>query len=134
MDGPWEPVPAGKLRRESSGLVFLRLDHGAELDLPTARALVARLNEVMPTPTPFLADISGLKWIDKDARDVIAGGRYASPRAIVVHTTTARVMAQLFENLHNPEAETRTFTSEQEARAWLAERLDASERSPEPEM
>ncbi len=115
----WVRVPAGSVRRESSGLVHLRLDDDTRLDKDTAADLVAALDAFIPTPAPLLVDISGVVWAEKEARDLIAGSHYASARAILVHGSAAAVLAQLFENLHHPEVETRTFRDESKAREWL---------------
>lgn len=115
----WVKVPAGSVRRESSGLVHLRLDEDTRLDKDTAADLVAALDAFIPTPAPLLVDISGIVWAEKEARDLIAASHYAEVRAIVARGSGATVIAQLFENLHHPEVETRTFRDEGKAREWL---------------
>jgi hypothetical protein len=120
----WVKIPSGSLRREPSGVVHLRIDPDTRIDVETASDLVAALDAFIPTPAPLLADISGIAWVDKDARELIASAHYASARAILVRDSASKVVAQLFEHLHNPEVETRTFTNEEEAREWLATFLD----------
>lgn len=120
----WVRIPAGELCREASGIVHLRIDPDTRLDTETASDLVAALDAFIPTPAPFLADITGIAWVDRDARSQIAAAHYASARAILVKDPASKVIAQLFENLHNPEVETRTFTDDNEARAWLKTFLD----------
>ena len=115
----WIKIPSGALRREPSGIVHLRVDPDTRLDTEAASDLVAALDAFIPTPAPFLADITGIVWVDRDARDQIAAAHYASARAILVRDAASKVIAQLFQNLHHPEVETRTFTNEAAAREWL---------------
>jgi len=120
----WVRIPSGELCREPSGVVHLRIDPETRLDVERASDLVDALDAFIPTPAPFLADITGITWVDRDARDQIAAAHYAKARAILVRDTASKVIAQLFENLHNPEVETRTFTDEGAAREWLETFID----------
>lgn len=115
----WEPVPHGTIRQEPDGIFHLVLDSDTRLDEPAAQELAAALHEHLTGDGLLLADITGLAWIDREARAVIAEGTYAKARAILVRSATAQVLAQLFQALHNPTIPTRTFSSEPEARAWL---------------
>jgi len=94
------------------------------MDEATASDMVSALDAFNPAKAPLLCDIGGIAWVDKDARDLIASAHYARARAIVVRDSAAGVIAQLFENLHHPQIETRVFTDENEARAWLKTFLD----------
>jgi hypothetical protein len=120
----WVKIPSGSLCRESSGIVHLRIDPDTRLNAEEASDLVAALDAYIPTPAPFLADITGIAWVDRGARDQIASAHYAKARAILVRDAASKVIAQLFENLHNPEVETHTFTDENAAREWLETFID----------
>jgi len=120
----WVKIPSGSLCREPSGVVHLRIDPDARLNAEDASDLIAALDAFIPTPAPFLADITGVTWVDRNARDQIASAHYARARAILVRDSASKVIAQLFENLHNPEVETRTFTNEAAAREWLEDFVD----------
>lgn len=115
----WVKVPAGSVREEPSGIVVLRIDDDIRIDTDTARDLVAALDAFIPTPAPFLVDLSGVIWAEKEARDVIAASHYATARAILVRGSASGVVAQLFQHLHHPDVVTRTFTNEDDAREWL---------------
>jgi len=120
----WVKIPSGSLCREASGIVHLRIDPDTRLNAEEASDLVAALDAYIPTPAPFLADITGIAWVDRGARDQIASAHYAKARAILVRDAASKVIAQLFENLHNPEVETHTFTDENAAREWLETFID----------
>jgi hypothetical protein len=105
-------------------VVHLRIDPETRIDADTAADLVSALDAFIPTPAPLLADISGVAWVDRDAREQIASAHYASARAILVRGSASKVVAQLFEHLHHPEIETRTFTDEDQAMQWLETFLD----------
>lgn len=116
----WASVPHGRIRQEPDGVFHLVLDDDTRLDEAAAKELASALHDQLRGDGFLLADITGLAWIEREARTVIADGTYAKARAILVRSATAQVLAQLFQALHNPAIPTRTFNSESEARDWLS--------------
>lgn len=120
----WIPVPQGRVRVEPTGIIHVVMNEGAEVDQPTARAIAATLDELASDPVPLLVDISGIAWTDREGREIFASATHASARALLVSSAPARAVGRLFQALHDSRAETRLFTDEAEARAWLSGFLD----------
>lgn len=73
-----------------------------------------------------IADIRGLKSMSNEARVYLAGReseRLHEAVAIIVESTSTRLLANFFINFHRPSRPTRMFTSEEKAKLWLKQYL-----------
>lgn len=93
--------------------------------LHDAQDLVARASELVGTPRPTLAIISGVRSVERAARVYFATSaanrQVTSQIAFVTSSTISRVIANFFLGLNKPACPTRLFTDEAKALAWLAE-------------
>src|SRR4051794_4096004 len=75
-------------------------------------------------PLPFLMDIRRARGLSRDARTLFASAEAAevfAATALLIGSPLTRALGNFFLGLNKPKMETRLFTDEQEALAWLRE-------------
>jgi hypothetical protein len=106
-------------------MLVARFLPGADVDLADAReclAAGARLTD--GRAVPVLVDLRPIRSQTAEARAHFASvhtRRVATAVALVIASPVSRVIGNFFLRLNQPEAPTRLFESEEEARAWLRE-------------
>ena len=128
-DGEWVTLPMGRARREESGIVYVLIESHtpAPGDNPVQSAVdlidMMKSKLVPEGHAPVLIDAQGLEWLDRESRQVVNSSGYASARAIIARTATAKATAGAMATVDRPTVPTRVFSNETEARAWLQEFL-----------
>jgi len=113
----------------AGGLITARFLPGAEVSGDDARenlAITAGL--VAGGRAPVLVDLRALKSQSPEARAVLAGpaaARVSRAVALLIGSPLSRVLGNFYLRVNRPETPTRLFSSEEEARAWLAAVADA---------
>lgn len=117
--------------RVEGGLLRARFFPGADVSAADAREnLAASAALCGGRCTPALIDLRGIRSQSSEARAVFAGpeaARVSRAVALLVDSPLTQVLANFFLRFNRPRAETRLFTSEEAAEAWLRERIE-----PEP--
>jgi hypothetical protein len=75
-------------------------------------------------PLPFLMDIRRVRSLSRDARAYFASPPAAdvfAATALLISSPLSRAVGNFFLGLNRPSMPTRLFTSDDEARAWLAQ-------------
>jgi len=88
----------------------------------TAEVVQAHLEAAEGMKRPLLADVRGIRTVDREARRLATGPdvtAVTSRLAILVGNPLSRVMANFFLRVKGPEYPARLFTDEGAARAWL---------------
>lgn len=114
-------TPIGEMWLEE-GILYHRVDSGDTITEDDALAVVALVSEITGgRPTPSVVDIRSIGFASRGAREGFAGSPDSSHEiatALVVASSSSRVMAQAFLKLAKPERPVGVFTSVAEAREW----------------
>lgn len=96
---------------------------GAEVVLEDTQEYVSIMAKLKKTPKVLLiTDLRGVKSITRDSRVCLSSeetGNLVSACALLIGSTTSRVMGNFFLGLNKPPYPTRLFTSEAKASEWL---------------
>jgi hypothetical protein len=128
-DGEWVTLPMGRARREESGIVYVLIETHTPVPGDDPVQSVVSLIDIMKSKlipegqAPVLIDAQGLEWLDRESRQVVTRSDYASARAIIARTATAKATAGAMATVDRPKVPTRVFTNEADARAWLQQFL-----------
>lgn len=127
--GLWKDVHVAPLTADGSradvelrpdGLVHLRWQPGARIQVEDAHAAMAKVNEVCgPEQHPMLVDMAAVASVSREARGVWSIPCSASRIALLGKSPVDRVLANFFLGVHIPPCPTRFFTSRSEALDWL---------------
>ena len=96
-----------------------------EVTLDVAQVMIkARLQASEGKSYPFLADVSKVKTITKEARTAFAEGdgiKLMPACALLVDSPVNRLLGNFFLSVSKPKVPTKLFTSQDEAVDWLKE-------------
>lgn len=110
---------------EEDGSVVLRFRPESLATLEAVREVVqAHVAAARGAKRLTLADVSGLKFADLEARKLAAGPEVAavtSRMALLVGNPVSRILGNFFLRVSRPLYPTRIFTDEASARRWLSE-------------
>jgi hypothetical protein len=110
---------------EDDGTVVLRFRPESLATVESVPEVVrAHVAAARGAKRPALADVSGLKFADLEARKLAAGPEVAavcSHMALLVGNPVSRILGNFFLRVSRPLYPTRIFTDEASARRWLAE-------------
>lgn len=110
----------GSVELREDGLLHLRWQPGAHIQLEDAHAAMAKVNEVCrQEPHPMLVDMAAVGSVSRQARGVWSIPCSASRIALLGKSPVDRVLANFFLGVHVPPCPTRFFTSRSEALDWL---------------
>lgn len=114
-------TPIGEMWLED-GILFHRVDTSDTITEDDARAVVTLVSEITGgRPTPSVVDIRSIGFASMGARRGFAGSPDSSNEtatALVVSSSSSRVMAQAFLKLARPERPIGVFTDVAKAREW----------------
>ena len=116
-------LKSGRFWREENILRGQAAD-GAEATLDSAREQVAAQRQQLDDgkPLPFLMDIRRARSLSREARNYFASDEAAqvfAATALLVSSPLSRAIGNFFLGLNKPKMQTRLFTDENEALAWL---------------
>ncbi len=122
-------TPIGEMWLED-GILWHRVDTADTITEDNARAVVALVGQITGgQPTPSVVDIRSIGFASKGARQGFAGSPDSSHEiatALIVASSSSRIMAKAFIKLSNPERPIGVFTDETKAREWAEQhRLEA---------
>lgn len=122
-------TPIGEIWLEN-GVVWHRIDTTDVITEDDAIAVVEIVGELTGgRPTPTVVDMRSIGFASKEARRGFAGGPESSHEiatALVVDSSSSRIMAQAFIKLSNPGRPIGVFTDIAKAREWAEQhRADA---------
>ena len=104
------------------GILWHRVDTADTITEDDARAVVTLVSKITGgRPTPTVVDIRSIGFASKEARQGFAGSPDSSHEiatALVVASSSSRVMAKAFLKLSKPERPVGVFTSVTKAREW----------------
>ncbi|MBK7859079.1 MAG: STAS/SEC14 domain-containing protein [Archangiaceae bacterium] len=124
-----EPGPTVEIRVQTltltpDGVVRVKMKQDSEMQLADAREAVAAVATLgAGRALPVMIDLSGAKYISREARAYLAGpetARVETAAALLVDSPVTRAFGNFFLGLNKPRFPTRLFTSEADALAWLA--------------
>lgn len=111
----------GSVELREDGLLHLRWQAGAHIQLEDAHAAMAAVNEVCRQEQhPMLVDMAAVASVSREARGVWSIPCSASRIALLGKSPVDRVLANFFLGVHVPPCPTRFFTSRSEALDWLS--------------
>lgn len=109
---------------DGSGVLWHRLDQGVLITEESARETLSFVRELTGgKAVPAIVDIRGAAFADRAARDGFAGDEEASAElatALIVDKAFSQHLGNLFLGMSRPARPVRMFTSETEAREWVA--------------
>lgn len=95
-----------------------------QVDLEIAKKMIAaRLKACNGISYPFLANVTNVKTITKEARSAFAEGdgiKLMSACALVVGSPVNRLLGNFFLTVSKPVTPTKLFTSHEAAAEWLS--------------
>lgn len=108
---------------DASGIVYTRVKTTKDIELKHAQENTEFLrilgnNEA----SPLLVDLREIGAISREARDHFSmKGRkgYATAIALLIKSPVSKVIGNFFLGLNKPEAPTKLFTKEEDAKKWL---------------
>ena len=117
-------TPIGEMWLED-GILWHRVDTADTITEDDARAVVNIVRQITGgQPTPTVVDIRSIGFASKEARLGFAGPPDSSleiATALVVASSSSRIMAKAFLKLAKPERPIGVFTTVEEARKWAAQ-------------
>jgi hypothetical protein len=120
-------LPQASIALEMNGIVFIRIKQGAILDLVKIREINEAKNKLVDDrrhAVIFIAHESAV--MTKEARNYSATDevfKNAVCKAIVVKSTTHRIITNYFIHFLKPKAPVKMFNSEQKAIEWVLEKF-----------
>lgn len=126
-EGSAEPIRTAiaDVYLEASGILVLRFRPNSLASVEAVREVVrAHVATARGQKRRALADVSGLKFAELEARALAAGPEIAavtSRMALVGGNPVSRILGNFFLRVSRPLYPTRIFTDEASARRWLAE-------------
>lgn len=113
--------------RLREGYLDYRWNDGADAGVADAEESVAAVGQLAGTQRlPLLVDMRPLKALDREARGRFSESDVVTQLAMVVDSPLSRVLANFFLAVSRPAVQTRLFTSEANAVAWLTETTRAT--------
>jgi hypothetical protein len=117
-------TPIGEMWLDN-GILWHRVDTSDTITEDDARAVVTLVGQITGgKPTPTVVDIRSIGFASKGARQGFAGGPDSSHEiatALVVASSSSRIMAKAFIRLSNPDRPIGVFTDIAKAREWAAQ-------------
>ena len=102
------------------GYMYISWLKDVEVNANDARAVMDAIVEASGGKRlPLMVDMTSMRKIDREARDVFSTTKKVSRVALVVGTALSRTVGSFFVGLGKPENPTRLFTDEGEASNWL---------------
>ena len=99
---------------------------GAVEDLDCAKENVEVIAQLCtPKRRPMLADVSGLRSQDREARAWYSTHPLASAVGLVVGGPISRVIASFYLGINRPAVPTKVFDRREDAEVWLRQFVDA---------
>lgn len=115
-------TPIGEMWLDD-GILFHRVDSADTITGDDAHAVVSIVSEITGgQPTPAIIDIRSIGFASKEARQGFAGSpdsSHETATALVVASSSSRVMAKAFLKLSKPERPIGVFTDVAKAREWV---------------
>ncbi len=105
-------------------LLIFDYANGAVVDESVASEIVALAQSAVDSPRPTLVRMLEVRKVTRGARTYFGGPENAavtSRAALLIGNSLSRVIANFFLGLSKTTTPVRLFTSEDEARTWLAE-------------
>ena len=106
---------------ESNGVVRSDYLPGVVCGLDDARAIYAEVDELGRRESPICVDLRAAPTIHRSARQYFMNESRFSAVAMLVDSAVTRMLANFFLRLDTSSGETRMFTDEADALAWLRE-------------
>ena len=109
---------------EDDWLLVFDYAEGAVVDKSVAQEVVALARTAVDSARPTLVRMTTVRKVTRGARAYFGGAENAlvtSRAALVVGSDLSRVIANFFLGLSRTAMPVRLFTSEMQARSWLAE-------------
>lgn len=122
-------TPIGEMWLED-GILWHRVDTADTITEDDARGVVSIVQQITGgQPMPTVVDIRSIGFASKEARRGFAGSPDSSHEiatALVVSSSSSRIMAKAFLKLAKPERPIGVFTNAAKAREWAEQyRLDS---------
>lgn len=105
-----------------NGILYGRFANDLELTLPIAKACVeGRIFFSKGKSYPMLVDMTGLKSVNKQARQYMAtmGATLVTAGALITRSAVSKMIGNMFLTIDKPPVPVKLFTSELKAREWL---------------
>lgn len=94
-----------------------------EVNLATAQRMISsRLEACQGKAYPFIANVTNVKTITKEARSAFSEGdgiKYMTACALIVGSPVNRLLGNFFLSVSKPSVPTKLFTSRDDALTWL---------------
>ncbi|MEO7734103.1 MAG: hypothetical protein ABIY55_24280 [Kofleriaceae bacterium] len=114
---------------DAEGIVRVELKPGADVTLADAHAVVTAIGlQCARGRRPALIDFTGLRGMERAARNYFAGpqtAKYQTVAALVVTSPLARAVGNFFMGLNRPMIPTRMFPDTASALVWLRTQVAA---------